>query len=275
MKTLTIAFSACLLIYATTAAQSKSNNYSSLDEALVHPENVEWLTLRDQKLKEFPVQILSLPKLKYLDLSLNEISSIPEEIGSLGQLRFVDLSGNPINALPNGFSALTQLSNVYLAYNRRLNLSQGLDVLAKLPNLRVLDLSGNQIQHLPPTIGMLSELRYLELSHNPIAELPSEFSQMRNLHTLGLMGNEQFDIARHIAVLSRLPQLKTVHLTNQRLDGFGSSGGTMWQYPGGVMTDWPTADKNHRKTGNGWGLSPPQQGVALAPTLSPNITIYF
>lgn len=87
-------------------AQRKAKNYDTLVEAHQHPDSVEWLTLRDAELLQFPLEILEFRNLKYLDLSNNNISSLPEAIGQLQNLFYLDLSGNHISALPKAFSKI-------------------------------------------------------------------------------------------------------------------------------------------------------------------------
>ncbi|MEQ8808085.1 MAG: leucine-rich repeat domain-containing protein [Imperialibacter sp.] len=284
MKTVMMAFSIFLsLQISTVAGQSQPKNVMSLSEALENVNAVEWLTLRDQGLIEFPSQILSMPHLKYLDLSLNNISSIPNEIGSLHDLRFIDLSGNRIEALPQGFSELAQLSNVYLGYNWPLDLSQGLEVLSKLPSLRVLDLTGNRIQRLPPTIGKLSNVRFLELSNNPIERLPGEFSGLKNLEILSVTGAETFTVEKNIMILSRLPSLKTLQLSDNHFTDFLTSGAEMRQFaafekqtvPSHYENAWQETNKKLRLTDNRQRHLPHNDYFTHEYVLSPNVSINF
>ncbi|MEQ9377656.1 MAG: leucine-rich repeat domain-containing protein [Imperialibacter sp.] len=284
MKTVIMAFSTFLsLQISTVAGQIHPKNVMSLNEALENSTTVEWLTLRDQGLVEFPPQILSMPHLKYIDLSLNNISSIPDEIGSLQDLRFIDLSGNRIEALPHGFSELAQLSNVYLGHNWPFDLSQGLEVLSKLPNLRVLDLTGNRIQHLPSTIGKLSNLRFLELSNNPIERLPGEFSGLKNLHILSVTGAETFTLEKNMAVLSRLPNLKTLHFSDSHFTESLPSSAEMRQFAAFEKqselslfeNDWQGSTKKLRLTDNRQSHALPNDYFTHEYVLSPNVSINF
>src|SRR4051812_46486990 len=58
------------------------SGFTSLEEALKHPEEVIKLELRKKKLKAFPPEIFQFTNLQYLDLSKNNITEIPAGIAA-------------------------------------------------------------------------------------------------------------------------------------------------------------------------------------------------
>ena len=131
MKHITIYFLFLTTLFSAHA-QDVAVNFKNLEDAKKDPDQVEWLTLRDNGLKQFPMEILEFNNLKYLDLSENDISVLPKEIGKLDHLFYLDLSGNHITTLPNEFSNIKTLRNLYLGYNGSLNLNHDIEVLSKL-----------------------------------------------------------------------------------------------------------------------------------------------
>src|SRR5438477_12170034 len=66
-----------------------TNEYTDLKSALEDGDRVVKLNLRRKKLKEFPLAILSLKKLQYLDLSHNRIKTLPDSIVTLSDLQYL------------------------------------------------------------------------------------------------------------------------------------------------------------------------------------------
>ena len=64
-----------------TELVAQPKNFQSIESALEVPERVEWLTLRNQGLESFPVEITRFKNLKYHDLSGNNINSLPDQVG--------------------------------------------------------------------------------------------------------------------------------------------------------------------------------------------------
>ncbi|MBN7811742.1 leucine-rich repeat domain-containing protein [Algoriphagus sp. H41] len=91
--------------------------YKDLEKALKNRGKVIALSLAGSDLKDFPMLILELENLEYLNLSLNEISSLPKDINKLEKLKTLDLMGNRIEELPVELSCLKNLRRVNIAYN--------------------------------------------------------------------------------------------------------------------------------------------------------------
>jgi Leucine-rich repeat (LRR) protein len=126
--------------------------YTDLDSALKEPEKVVKLTLRKQKLEEFPVELWKFPNLQYLDLGRNKIKEVPDSIDYFTNLQVLHLSKNAIEFLPRE--------------------------IGELQNLMILDINQNELTSLPPQIGKLKKLRYLDLWSNNLSIFPEELEEL-------------------------------------------------------------------------------------------------
>jgi Leucine-rich repeat (LRR) protein len=134
--------------------------YTDLKLALEHPDQVIRLSLRKQKLKEFPKEILRFKNLQYLDLSKNNLKELPPEIGELQHLQY-------LSAFKNDLESFTP-------------------EIGKLANLKWLILNQNDIGLLPPQIGGLTKLEYLDLWSNNLDHFPDELKNLKKLKWLDL-----------------------------------------------------------------------------------------
>jgi Leucine-rich repeat (LRR) protein len=69
-------------------------------------DSVECIILKNQNLKEIPIEIYSYKNLKKLILSRNKIKHIPDSLSTLRNLHYLDLSSNYIDSLPPSLSEL-------------------------------------------------------------------------------------------------------------------------------------------------------------------------
>lgn len=134
--------------------------FTSITEAMKHPEEVIKLELRKNKLKKFPAEIFKFANLQYLDLSKNSIKEIPVEIALLKNLQYFAISKNGLEELPPQIGALTNL--YYLEANNN-NLTSLPFEIGKLDKLKVLDLWSNDIDKFPNEIRNLKKLASLDL----------------------------------------------------------------------------------------------------------------
>ena len=165
--------SAVVLLFSFTLQKTSAQNplldsltldtlapYTSIDEALKHPEDVIKLDLRKKRLKKFPPEIFKFPNLQYLDLSKNDIKEIPVEIGQLKSLQYFAIFKNYVQELPPQIGGLT--------------------------NLYYFDADNNDLTSLPPEIGKLEKLKVLDLWSNDIGKFPDEIKNLKNLISLDL-----------------------------------------------------------------------------------------
>ncbi len=134
--------------------------YTDLAQALKEPDNVIRLSLRKQKLKEMPLEILKFRNLQYLDLSKNNIKELPAEIGELKNLQYFSIMKSDLEIFP--------------------------PELGKLTNLKWLVMNQNEMILIPPQIGNLINLEYLDLWSNNLDHFPEELKNLKKLKTLDL-----------------------------------------------------------------------------------------
>ncbi len=85
-----------------------NKEYTNIEEALKEPEKVFRLNLSDQTLKLDPVVWLKFENLEYLSLKNDHLKEIPREITSLSHLKTLELSGNDFETLPVEFDRFNQ-----------------------------------------------------------------------------------------------------------------------------------------------------------------------
>ncbi|GIV44452.1 MAG: hypothetical protein KatS3mg035_1575 [Bacteroidia bacterium] len=118
--------------------------FTSLEKAVANKNQVYKLNLSNQKLKEFPKEVLLFENLQELNLSKNQIKEIPKEINRLKNLQVLNLSQNKIKKIPETFGDLKELHTLYMSKNRLIyfpNEMRGLD------NLKLIDVSKNHLTY--------------------------------------------------------------------------------------------------------------------------------
>jgi len=189
-----------LLVFVFTSknvtAQSRIDSirskkeFVSMDEALKNPENVYRIDLSNQNV-QIPDTIWSkFTNLQYLSLKNDHLKEIPEGIGYLKNLRVLDLSGNDFKVLPSTFSNLTNLQELFLNDDRHFKFRKNIPVLSTLPNLKFLHIENDGLKSLPKDIYRLSHLESLYLNNNQFKQIPVELKEMKNLHYLDLHDNK-------------------------------------------------------------------------------------
>lgn len=140
---------------------------TSLEDALVKPEEVTHLDLRAQGYQTLPDRLEEFINLKTLDLSENLINEIDFKKYSWPSLEKLNLSYNPgINTI--------ELTNIGKA----------------MPSLKSLDLSHCNAMVLSPSISELEELQTLDLSNNSFVFIPTELEKLKNLKSLKVNANK-------------------------------------------------------------------------------------
>ncbi|MFI5204400.1 MAG: leucine-rich repeat domain-containing protein [Flavobacteriales bacterium] len=189
MKSICISLCILTTTYASSAQETDSltqtpdslHTYTSIAEALKHPDLVFYLDLSKQKLKEFPAEIFTFKNLVSLDLSRNKIAVIPAEITSLKNLEELNLSRNKIKEMPAA--------------------------LFDLKHLKKLILNQNLIESIPSEIRKLEQLEYLDMWSNELAYFPNEMSQLKKLKEFDLR-NIQINQTEQQRLSKLLPETK-------------------------------------------------------------------
>ncbi|MEZ4722013.1 MAG: leucine-rich repeat domain-containing protein [Flavobacteriales bacterium] len=161
MKTVILITLSVLLAICAIAQDEVVTKFKSLEEALEHPNDVIELTLKRERIREWPdAELRQFPNLKKLDLTSNKIDSLPSDLTYLQGLESLTLTNNRLDSLQSS--------------------------IGDLKSLRVLNLGNNEIYHVTPRLGELTELRVLELWSNNIYYLPIELNNLKNLRDLDL-----------------------------------------------------------------------------------------
>ncbi|XP_057667060.1 leucine-rich repeat protein 1 [Diorhabda carinulata] len=133
--------------------------------------------------------ILTLMRLKILDLSDNLIEYVPTELSLLPNLRDLNLSQNLLGKSKNwnwiGGNLSNTLQSLDLSHNELKLVPQQISYLSQLTNL---NLSYNLLQNLTPGIGKLKKLKVFCASNNNINTLPGNMRSL-TLQTIDLSLN--------------------------------------------------------------------------------------
>lgn len=141
-------------------ALEQTFSYTSIEEAMQHPEQVIRLELKKKKLKQIPPEVFQMTNLQYLDLSKNKLRELPDDIEKLTNLQYLSLSKNELEEL-----------------NPK---------IGTLKNLFYLEANNNELTALPFEIGKLENLRFLDLWSNDIGRFPEEIKNLKKLKSLDL-----------------------------------------------------------------------------------------
>lgn len=153
-----IVFVLILLSFSFSSAQDRLLNqkelqdskwYYSLEKAFANPDSVFKLSLADQSLKTFPVEVFKLKNLQVLNLSKNKIKVLPAEIDQLKKLQVLMLTSNKIYHVPEELGELHHLEMLYFAKNK--------------------------IQYLPRTLEGVNTIRKIDLTYNPLTTYEVDF----------------------------------------------------------------------------------------------------
>lgn len=158
----TIIYGILLFCCVELFGQDTQSRFTDLEKALLYPEQVVELSLKREKLKEWPSELGQFPNLKVLDLSNNKIESLPQDLSAFKNLEVLDLTGNKLDSLHNSIGALCNLTRLLIG--------------------------NNEIYHVTERIGDLKMLSYLELWSNNIYYLPVGISELELLEEIDLRG---------------------------------------------------------------------------------------
>lgn len=152
------------------------------------PPSLEHLQASYCKLARVDTRMLSLRRLRKLDLSHNCIKKLPATIGDLVCLQELNLHNNHLEAFSVALCGSTlrkSLRSLNLSQNRLRALPAQFCQLQELTHLRLDD---NELVQLPFKIGQLRQLRLLSAARNKLPFLPDDFTKL-SLENLDLFGN--------------------------------------------------------------------------------------
>jgi Leucine-rich repeat (LRR) protein len=188
----------CMIKFTNaTIAQSTEGNlpenkeYNSIEEALNSPSKVFRLNLSNAKINILPDSIWNrFQNLEYLSLKNDHLKEIPAGIGYLKNLKTLDLSGNDFKVLPKTFAQLSNLNEIYLNDEVNMDIDETIDVLKDLPNLKILHLENDKLKKLPTSILHLKNLESLYINNNHFKKVPLELRDHRKLKFVDLHDNK-------------------------------------------------------------------------------------
>uniref|UniRef100_R7W8L7 LRR receptor-like serine/threonine-protein kinase GSO1 n=1 Tax=Aegilops tauschii TaxID=37682 RepID=R7W8L7_AEGTA len=176
---------------------------------------------------EISPSLLSLKRLKHLDLSMNCLlgtnSQIPHLLGSMGNLRYLNLSGIPFTGrMPSHLGNLSKLQYLDLGYCPAMY-STDITWLTKLPFLKFLSMRGVMLPGIadwPHTLNMIPSLRVIDLS-NCLLDYANQSLQHVNLTKLEKLDlfNNYFEHSLASGWFWKATSLKYLDLGNNRLFG--------------------------------------------------------
>lgn len=167
-----------------------NKEYNNLEEALRNPEQVFRLNLSNQHFSTLPDSIWRrFENLEYLSLKNDHLKEIPVGIGDLKNLKILDLSNNDFTVLPPSFSRLENLREIYLNDEKKMDFEQSLRTIRDLPNLKILHLENDKLESLPQSLLDFTQLEALYLNNNRFQTLPAEIKKLKKLTYIDLHDN--------------------------------------------------------------------------------------
>lgn len=154
--------SKCLIAqnYQKGLSETDLKIYNSIEEALLNPDSVRYLSLKHKRLKKVPDEVFLFKNLEVLDLSKNKLEEIPDAIEKLIKLRELHVANNSLSTFPIQIGNLKQLKKI-IAYQNNIALLP--TTIGNLTHLEMLDLWSNEIEAFPEEIKNLKELKFVDL----------------------------------------------------------------------------------------------------------------
>ncbi|ORX80363.1 L domain-like protein [Anaeromyces robustus] len=165
---------------------------------------LEYLTLRYNQIKEFPIKIANLTNLEKLTISNNNFKELPKEIVNLKNLKELSLTAVGMKEFPKEITELTNLEKLIIEGNAITELPKE---IVNLKNLKELSLITVGMNEFPKEITELTNLEKLVVVDNDITELPEEIVNLKNLKILDLNDDLLKIFPKQIAKLENLEEL--------------------------------------------------------------------
>lgn len=214
------------------------NGFTSLENALEHPSDVNSLVLDGSTENENLEELERLSNLKRLSLINFTENAALEEVSKLNSLEELTLINDGFEFIPESFVGLKNLKRLDLIGDSNLNLQQAFGVIAEMPSLtqlrlenfesdaisdelvfpqqiQTLSLRNNHLQKIPMGVTKIPRLELLDIGENDISDLTiqsTDLATLRNLRVLFLDHESNLTANGLFPVLNTLPSLEIVHL---------------------------------------------------------------
>lgn len=173
---------------AITKFYARRNRIQALPSSITESfAKLTEISLRDNLITQFPLELCQLPNLIKVSLSFNRIREIPADISKMESLQLLSLAGNLIENLPEEICDLVQLHGLDLQRNQLKVLPSA---IGQLTQLSALLLQKNRLSIVPDSIRQCVRLRCLNLSNNILTELPLALLDLTGLEELLLSCNQ-------------------------------------------------------------------------------------
>lgn len=176
-----------LSLFMSFSYSQETEWFSSLEDAMKKPSEVKRLSLAQNGLNSFPLEILQFKNLESLILWENNIVEIPEEIGNLSKLKELNLANNRLKQLPKSIEKLSELEKLNLNVN---SLESFPKTILKLRKLKDLIIGFNPIKEIPNEISELDKLVHLAIGGIGLREFPIQLLKLENLEELSINKNK-------------------------------------------------------------------------------------
>lgn len=152
--------------------------YTSLEEALLEPQNVYRLKLTKLAQRDsLPKELFQLTELRELTVKGCRLCIVNQDICLLTRLQYLNLDHNKLVRLPESLGQLRDLRTLVVSRNL---LETFPDAIAQLKSLATIDAWNNPLYVLPESISQLAQtLQILDLRQIPLTK--SEYEAMERL----------------------------------------------------------------------------------------------
>lgn len=135
---------------------------------------IEKVDISYNQITSIPTEKITYTKCNSLSIKGNRLQQFPTAVSDVCTLEKLDLSENKINLIKDdAFDLLEDLIELDLSFNELTYLPTS---IGKLKKLKRLNLSGNKIKTLPKEFENLTSLEFLDFDGNPIGRVPVEIS---------------------------------------------------------------------------------------------------
>jgi Leucine-rich repeat (LRR) protein len=154
-----------------------NNSISTIDKDSIGEmsKSVEILVLRDNKIKNIPIEFAKMKQIQFVDLSNNMLEIYPEALLRMENIRSIWVAFNPIKEVNCNFSHNRMLESISFTRCEILNFS------ANFPRSIIsVSLNGNKINRINFNWENCPDLELLNLTENPKFLLPDKLKLLED-----------------------------------------------------------------------------------------------